>query len=135
MTLAEMPSQAFVVLASYHRDITAQRRRLREGWGEGREGLVDRGEADPLLLQADGGTELGCHQVAVEGLFRGAEQVEDGGGGGRLAYPLLAVGEEGGAVHQDGASVRDVVAQAVQDREAVGVDVAPVADVQGGEPG
>ena len=46
--------------------------------------------------------------------------------GSWLADPLVTVGEEGGTVHQNGAGLRDVVAETVQDREAVGVDVAPV---------
>src|ERR1700733_4289415 len=96
---------------------------------QGGEGLLDRGEADPLLLEADGGAELAGRQVAVEGLFGGIEQVERDGGWSWLADPLLAVGEERGPVHQNGAGVRDVVPEAVQDLEAVGVDIAPVDDV------
>jgi hypothetical protein len=38
------------------------------------QGVLDRAEADPLLFQADGGSELGGHQVLVKGLFGGVEQ-------------------------------------------------------------
>jgi hypothetical protein len=44
------------------------------------------------------------------------------------------VGEEGLTVHEDGAGVREACAEPVQDREAVGVHVAPVGQVEGCEP-
>jgi hypothetical protein len=49
---------------------------LNPGRRESEQGLLDRGEADPFLLQADGGRELGGHQILVERLlFRVEEAV------------------------------------------------------------
>ena len=50
-------------------------------------------------------------------------------------HPAVAVGQERPAIHQDRTGLRQPGPQAVQDGEPVGVDVAPVDDVDAGEPG
>lgn len=51
-----------------------------------------------------------------------------------FGLPVFAVGEEGFSVHEEGCSVGEVFAELVEDSEAVGVDVAPVAEFAGLEP-
>ena len=48
---------------------------------------------------------------------------------GRLLDPGLAVVKKGLAVHQHRADARQCAAEPIEDREPVGVDVAPVVDV------
>jgi hypothetical protein len=54
--------------------------------------------------------------------------------GGWLSHPLALVGEQGGAVHEHGPGMRERLPQPVQDREPVGVEVAPVDQVEASQP-
>jgi hypothetical protein len=99
------------------------------------EGLLDGGEADAFLLQADGRAQGAIQQIAVELRFLGIQEIQAGGRRTRLDHPLAAVGQQRCAVHQHRAGVSEPAPQPVEDHEAVGVDVAPVDQVQIGEPG
>ena len=78
---------------------------------------------------------LPFRQRLIEGLLGRREVGEGGGGRVRLGAPLVAMGEQGGLVHQDGPGVGEAATHPAEDGEAVGVDVSPVDDVQAGEPG
>ena len=74
------------------------------------------------------------HQLRIECLLVGSEPSQRGFRRAVFGDPPIAVGKQRVTVHEHRTRLRQPRAQSVEDREPVGVDVAPVQDLGVGQP-
>jgi hypothetical protein len=88
--------------------------------------LSDEREADPFLFETYAVSEVVFDEIDIALAFLVGEVGERFGREARVPGPLPSVFEQGCPVHQHRLHGRQSFPQAVEDREAVRVDVAPV---------
>src|ERR1039458_2327020 len=95
---------------------------------------LDPAEGNPLLLQADALAQAIVAQVVVEGAFGGGQTGKFAIVGVALPNPKRRMPQQRLPIHQKRLRAREQRPQAVQDVEAVRVDVAPVVQRAAVEP-
>src|SRR5579872_5009431 len=84
-------------------------------WSAFGNGLLDSGERDPLLFQANRPAVSVRGEVGVEGCLGSGEAVQGHRGWGWLCGPVIPVTQQGVTVHEHRAGMWQVVSQPVED--------------------